>query len=500
MIIVHNDYIRVLGLEATRRGRTALEALRKETAYLVAGHEHTDKFQSGVWDGRIQLVRRSRRGKRGEPKPLLIPTGLLAVAQRHLKGYRFADKRRRPKGRMDFEWVGPDPRGYQGEAVRAILDRCRVRGLAPRGIIKVPIRGGKTLIAGRILAELGWSTLFVVESEMLLGQTARALRSYLHPRSFRDEWIGVCGSGEWDPRWVTVATVQTLLARPREARALEAKTDLLLIDEVHHMRADEWRKPIMRTDAFGKIGLSATLFEDPDIPQERSAIWVRACTGPIRYEVPIERLIQEGHLLQPTVLLYRMPLHGAPQRWRYGRTYSEFIANNEERNATIADLAEQAAKAGLLTLIDTGRLDQMRRLEEMLSARGVEVETLHGSTPPARRRRVVERFQKRKVAVVIGTILGEGVDIPELEVVINAEGGKSRIAVMQRLRNLTVSEGKTRAIVIDFADLGQRHMQEHSLARLDLYDETRGFRIRVIEGMTRPARIPDDLLPGSSGL
>jgi len=389
-----------------------------------------------------------------------------------------------------FEWRGPSPRDYQVEAANAVITTS-----PPRGIVQVPIRGGKTLIAAMIIRQLGYRTLFIVESELLLRQTAAALESYLEPQSFAGErpWAGVCGGGGWTTSPVTVATIQGLLAHPQKAKELLAATDLLLIDEVHHLKGEEWRKPLLQADTWGKIGLSATVFENVDIPQERSTIWVRAATGPLLYEISIDRLIAEGHLVRPHILMYSITHENAPKKWRYGKTYNELIVHGLARNAAIADLAEDAALRGAPTLIDTGRTDQMEILHRMLEARHVPVAVLHGKTPGKKRQEVLADFRRGKIGVLIATILGEGVDVPELQVVINAEGGRARTSVMQRLRNLTRHDGKSTATVIDFADIGQKHLQQQALDRLNQYTGIASFQVHWVDQQS-PYSIPDSFL------
>jgi superfamily II DNA or RNA helicase len=461
----------------------------------VAGAEHVPAYVDGHWDGKVHLLKfNSKAGH------YMIPTGLLDTVRGVFRDTPETDKRKEPDPfgpRIVYNWIGPQPRTYQEEVIASVMDLVEV-GEAPRGILQVPIRGGKTLIAAQLIMKLGWPTVFVVESDLLLKQTVKAFKEYLDFQSYKPNnklpWIGECGSGLWQPGLVTIAMIQTMIRQPQKTSRLLENVNLMLLDECHHFKADEWREPILKSNTWGRIGLSATLFEDPSIPQERSMIWVRAATGPILCQIPVKRLIDEGHLVQPWVAMY--PIHhiNAPKGWNYGATYEELIVENITRNGIIADLAQDAANKGALTLVDTGRLSQMRHIQTMLETREVPCDIIHGKTPSNKRQEILKRFRNREIAVIIGTILGEGVDVPELEIVINAEGGKSRIAVMQRLRNLTVSSGKHQAVVIDFADIGQKHLSEHASERLEQYVATDGFRLRVIEDLTRPATIPTDLL------
>lgn len=488
---VENSYITICDVGSPEEFR-AVKKLDRQTAYLIAGHEHSIPYREHRWDGRMHLLRYSEKGG-----GYRIPTGLLNDVVEVFPASRVEDCRRRPDPAeaMRYSWIGPSPRDYQQSAVDAVLQLVAANE-PPRGLLQVPIRGGKTLIAAQILLHLGWRTTFVVESELLLHQTQKAFESYLQPLSIvaGSPWVGLCGGGRWDPGWVTVATVQGLLAHSQEALELLSRTDLLIIDEVHHMRADAWRKPLLASDSWGKIGLSATLFEDHDIPQERSTIWVRATTGPILYEISIDDLVTQGYLTQPYVLMYSITHANAPKKWRYGKTYQQLITEGLSRNSAIADLAEDAVLRGAPTLIDTGRTEQMRILHKMLEARNIPVANLHGKTPNKTRQRVLSDFRQGRIGVLIATILGEGVDVPELQVVINAEGGRARTSVIQRLRNLTRHEGKSKAIIIDFADQGQKHLQQQALDRLNQYAGISSFRVEWIEDESRPLTIPEHLL------
>ena len=81
--------------------------------------------------------------------------------------------------------------------------------------------------------------------------------------------------------------------------------------------------------------------------------------------------------------------------------------------------------------------------------------------------------------VIVGSVIGEGVVIPTIEVVINAEGGKDIKNTIQRQRNLTISEGKKEAVLIDFMDEMNKIFRKHSKERLDVYQEEDAFTVTV---------------------
>jgi superfamily II DNA or RNA helicase len=469
VIEVQNDYCTV-GAEAPT---AAIQELDRLMAYAVEGKQFVESYRKGWWDGKEHLVRLSRR-----TGSYVFPTGVLGdvLGSELADRFEFRDLRRRPTERRELAWIGKEPRDYQIAAADAAL---KDRGLASgRGILHLPIRAGKTLTASLMIHRLGVRTLFIVPSDILLHQTVQSIGDCVAGAA-----VGRCGAGIWDPQWITVATIQTLIAQPKRAAGLLASVDLLIVDEAHHMEAPEWRKPVLSSNAFYKIGLSATVFVNREIENERSAIWLKAATGPILYKVSMKRLMDEGYLVPPTIVLYPITRPEFSPRASYHRAYQCLIAENEFRNAAIADLAEAAAGRGLRVLIDSGRLSQIRRLKEMLTARHLGVEVITGKTPSHARTELLARFRRKEFPIVLGTVLGEGVDIPELEVVINAEAMKSKKSVIQRMRNLTECAGKRRALMVDFVDETHPKLKQHSEERRALYQGIRGFTVKEGEVM-----------------
>jgi superfamily II DNA or RNA helicase len=209
----------------------------------------------------------------------------------------------------------------------------------------------------------------------------------------------------------------------------------VLVHNCHHMKADEWRKPLLCSDIWGRIGLSATLFEDPGIPQERAAIWVRGVVGPTVCEIPVSRLIEQGHLVQPWVLIYPITHVGAKRSWRGGQTYTECVVEGVKRNGLITRLAREAAARGALVLIDTGRLKQMVALRRALEEQGVACAEIHGKTPSAQRQRILAKFRDREISVLIGTVLDEleRRDAKRALVTMCAAGGMAPAIIIERV-------------------------------------------------------------------
>ena len=132
-------------------------------------------------------------------------------------------------------------------------------------------------------------------------------------------------------------------------------------------------------------------------------------------------------------------------------------------------------------MIDVARVYHAEELVERLSREVGDrsVTMLVGRSSKEEREDGISRFIAGDAPIIVGTILGEGVDIPAIDVVINAEGGKAKVSTVQRLRNLTLREGKTEAITIEFVDDHNPRFRKWTLDRLKIYRKEPAFNIEV---------------------
>jgi len=480
-----NRYVRIVG--ATR---SEIRKLERITSYRVAGAYYSPAFRSKRWDGREHLLRFSRR------KGYRAPVGLLEdiLVELRSQGIKYqieAKRKRKPTNKIDFAWNSEiELRPYQNEAVEAATGRHAL--LLGRGILKMPIRSGKTKTAAGIIHKMGLRTLFVVNNQLLLYQSQEALADAL----LTD--VGIIGDSEWIEHDVTVATAQTLCrARggtqevdgkkkkiPRDPRykAMLKRYDLIFFDECHHLTGDSWHAALMDFDAPYKIGLSATAYLDNASESERGVIWLKACCGNVLIDIETSRLIKEGYLVRPLVKLYPITKPDlTDHRWST-ELHNAAIYENKHRNKKIARLVRKYVEKGVKVLVVTNRLNQVAEIIETLDdvSFGVAA-SITGRDPMPLRRELIEEYTKGGLMALVGTVFGEGVDIPEIECVINAEGGKDIKATVQKMRNLTPHEGKKRAVFIDFMDFTNSYFAKHSAERLAVYRSESEFRIKLLK-------------------
>lgn len=456
--------------------RNETRAIEKVTSYLVSGYRFSPAFQSHRWDGRDHLLRFSR--KKGYHAPLGLLPEIYGVLTSDGSKCKIKDNRKYHSNPVVFEWNDEiKMRPYQIEAAKAITGKV----LPGRGILKMPIRSGKTWTVANVIYRLKVKTLVLVTSQLLLYQTRDALAKVL----LRGDDIGIIGDSNWSESDITIATIQSLVAAskrkdPRYLKML-SKYDLVIFDECHHLRGDAWQRVMLNLDSKYKIGLSATAYLDNESEIEKGVIWLKACCGSIRYEVSTSRLIREGYLVKPEIRL-----HPIDEPDLYHRRWSkllqeEAIIDNPYRNDKIVKLAQEQVEAGMRVLVISNRLKQIEQLMLRFDDTKMNCAAVTGSIPADRRRDIVKLFSAGDINVLVGTVFGEGVDIPEVECVINAEGGKDIKATVQRMRNLTPKDGKTKAVLIDFIDLTNNYFLKHSKERISVYRSESEFRVKIVK-------------------
>ena len=482
-LIVDNQFVRI-----KKASSSVIRKIEKITSYPIAGHFFSPAFRAKRWDGKEHLLKYSKKYGYRAPTGLLM--NILLLLKENYLDLDVIDERRRKSASIDFFWDKSIVlRPYQEKCVEAVTSKP----IPGRGIVVMPIRSGKTITAAAIAKKLGARFVFCVTSQLLLRQTQKSFEKAFH------EEIGIVGDGEWNEQRITVATVQTLdrarggtrVGKDKKKKKLPTDprykpfvkgVDLVFFDECHHLKSGNWHAVFQDFDAPYKIGLSATVFLDNEKETEKGVIWLQACCGNVRFRVSPTKLIREGYLMVPEIKLYKVtePKEVADYRWSKS-LQEEAIFRNEKRNELICDLTEEHVEANRKVLIIANRLAQIEVLSEMFHERGVTVATVTGRTSGPNRRTLIEDYVEGHYSVLMGTVFGEGVDLPSVEVAINAEGGRDIKSTIQKMRNLTPSEGKENAIYIDFLDLMNPYFAEHSLERLRIYRSEEAFDIKIQE-------------------
>jgi superfamily II DNA or RNA helicase len=329
-------------------------------------------------------------------------------------------------------------RHYQQDAVSRILNKQ----IPNRATLVMATGAGKTIMSAMIAAALGLNTVFYTYSTELLDQTAAVYEELFN------QPIGKVGGKYFEIQPVTVATVQTvnscLEKQDERWQALSAyldTVDLMFIDEGHMLGAETIFAVAQATNSYYSYALTATPCRD-----DGKEILIEAGTGLVYKIISDQELEEQGYILP--VEVHFIPIKQPPyQTKRYPTQYKKHIVNNNYRNQIIASLVQDNKQ----TIILVKELQHGEKLSQLTG-----IPFIHGTSK--QRRDILNLFRNKEIpAIIASSILKQGVDIPEAEVLILAHGGVSSVELLQKIgRVRRPALGKEKGIVIDFYDYCNR--------------------------------------------
>lgn len=179
------------------------EALRRELSYQVPDAEWSEKYKSGIWDGRISIYNKKEQS---------FPTGLTNKVKELFDllniSYKFIDKREKPKKNypVECDFNGKELRDYQ-------INSGLVSYKSQRGMLALCTGAGKTMTSCHIFKQLAVSpVVFIVPAIELLKQTQKEFEKYLRLDG-KPVKVGIAGAGLCDlnHEGINVITYQTAL-------------------------------------------------------------------------------------------------------------------------------------------------------------------------------------------------------------------------------------------------------------------------------------------------
>lgn len=352
---------------------------------------------------------------------------------------------------------GKQIRPYQQEAIQLFLQK-------EFGIIQAATGAGKTFMAAQLIRETkAGMVLWIIDRKELVDQAKRELHAELGVP------IGEISGGMTDVRQVTVATIQTLVSRRDELKDYLTHVNFLIIDEYHKAAAESYQRVCaFLANTRWRLGITATAYRDDG----RTPI-LQSLIGDIIYTITTDELIKQGYLVKPTVQFYRLP--GFASGSDYAADYQTSIVEYDIRNQKIVDLAIKNNDRKILIL--TKQVEHGAKLAEALQCAHI-----YGSLKAKSRKKEYDAFRlsdQPTTLVMTVSIGAEGLDIPNIDMIINAAANAGDVKTVQIIgRALRPSKGKTSALYVDFLDVG-KYTADHSEARMAKFRE-QGYEVEVV--------------------
>ncbi len=437
---LYNNRIYLSGLS-----NMLIKILHIKYSYFVPGYQWSNLFKRKVWDGKKHLFKNSS-----------IPYGFLYDFKKILEDYsthtqakhifKLEDKRTPSIIDVRYHTVFKDNdielRGYQKESVQAAIDK-------KVGILYLGTSAGKTFISAEIIKRLNRRTLFLVNRIELVRQTKDEYEKYLGVK------IGTMTEGEIDTKHqITIASIQTLdaiLKRQNETskqlRLFFHNITLVIYDEAQNLTDSGMygniSKCLTNNDYF--IGLSGSPWRNDGSTLELNSL----CGFPI-YEYSTKDLERDGWITPTKCYFIDYETKGEDKGLKYPDVYSDFIVHGEKRNSIISNIANQNRKKKKI-LVLTKRVEHAQILGDLIEGSVV----ITGSSEKKFRKQAFKDFKEKEGIVLVGSlkIFSAGIDVPNLDILINATGHKSSVDSIQTVGRLKrKAEGKAYGYFIDFID------------------------------------------------
>ena len=447
----------------------------------VPGAKYTKIYKQHRWDGKKRLFSWGNKS---------FPIGLVDYVVRNGNDkvkLDIQDFREFPKIDMSLPEMNIELRDYQKQA---ILDCLKYKNC----IVQAATNAGKTVIFAGVIKKIYPNpTIILIHRGEVLTQIKEMVESNTGLK------VGIITAKDVLIKPVTVAMVQTLLNRigaDQEITDFYESAKCVIVDEVHHNSANSHQTLLSSSRAVYRFGFSGTVPDEDTFKGMMTRCWI----GSVVFNISNDALISMGVSAKPKIFISDIDSEdkligvfndAKEELQKISLTYTsavlmkkvyelvmrKAIIHNDERNGRILEIAKSNTNKSILIVVDI--LDHGRLLEDLLNQNGVNAVFISGDSEI--RESALELFKLGKIKVLISTnIIDEGVDISRIEVLVMAAGKKSKRQLLQRVgRSLRRKEGENVVKIFDFADYGNKYIENHSRERLDIYKKE-GFEIEFI--------------------
>ncbi|MFA1512644.1 DEAD/DEAH box helicase family protein [Priestia aryabhattai] len=347
--------------------------------------------------------------------------------------------------------VNYDMREYQALALNSILQSFS-RG--DRAALLVLATGlGKTFVAGKFLSHIydkygDMKVLVLANKDDLIKQFDSALWSHL-PKNV--------ATHIWDEKekpmfneGTTFATFQSVFNHIKANKPIE-DYNIVIIDECHHAGADTYKTVIEHINPDFLLGMTATPFrtDEKDITE---------IFGQPVFSMDIIKGMKHGFLARVDYRIFADNID-----W-------SFVESNSQNSLTVKDLNKKlfipkrddeiinTMKSAWVkeninrAILFCASISHCQQMEKNLLSYGFKARALYAGLDSWAREKYLREFRQGKIDILLAVdILNEGIDVPEVDLVIFLRVTHSRIIFLQQLgRGLRLSSGKTKVTVLDF--------------------------------------------------
>ena len=469
---------------------TIIDEISNVLTYRLESAKYTWQFKTGNWDGATRLL----------TKGLKFPTGCLNTVCELLDKksiqYLIVDSRQwvtpAPSG---LSWHGYDLYDYQNKIVETAIDKkC--------GMIKAATGSGKSLIISRLAYEYNMPTVVYVVSLDLLSQMHEELERSLGVS------VGIIGGGKCSIEKINVCSAWTagkVFAKSKKSQREDIEEDvsvdkwtpselqkkkikdmvegakLVILDESQFAAASSIQAILNNSkSAAHKFGFSGTPWRSGG-----DDLLLEAAFGSNICDLSATELIEKGYLVPPKIFFRDIPEYEFQIKKKWVDVKSSYIIENEVRNKLLIGNVTKLLEMDRKPLVLFRERKHGRALESMLPS-GINYRYVDGIISKDERDQIRKDFKAGNVDLILAsTVYDQGVDLPGLDALVLAGGGKSTAKALQRIGRVIRGNPdgkKTEALVVETFDQAN-FVRSHSIMRYRAYGTEPGFEIKMGSSM-----------------
>ena len=276
-----------------------------------------------------------------------------------------------------------------------------------------------------------------------------------------------------------IQTIQSILSgrckdlnRRKNLERYIKELKFLCVDEIHDNCSDSKLRIYKRMRRLEyQLCLSATPYRRGAFVQN---LKLREWSGDVIYEIGEDVLRERGVLSEYRVVMLMIDHNlieskqklGVLESSEYMFLLKRLIHESKERNDILLKLIDILKRMRLKTLLLFQSIDHGKMISRMTG-----IPFISGETSGEERESRKNEFLDADGGMLLASdIFKKGVTLPQVEVLVNVDGGLEDANTIQKKgRVLGSTDTKKRSIIIDFFDMYRLYFKDHSHTRLNTY-------------------------------
>ena len=333
------------------------------------------------------------------------------------------------------------------------------------GVLSATTAFGKTVIALWLIAQRKVNTLILVHRKQLMEQWGERISQFFEIPS---KEVGQFGGGKKRRNGkLDIAVIQSISRNGVTPDWLHDYGQII-VDECHHISAFSFEKAIRQSNAYYKMGLSATVQRKDG---QHPIIFMNL--GKIRYTVNARKQALERDF-EHRVLVCKT-------EFSIDKEYSiqelfKIVYQDERRNRQIISDVKNLSSSNRQILVLSERIEHLNTLYALLEPMNYNLFLLKGGLGKKQLKKIFNEINHveegaSRIILSTGKYLGEGIDLPFLDTLLLTFPVSWRGTLSQYAGRLHRDyHGKEEVVIYDYADLNVPVLSRMHARRLKGYE------------------------------